>query len=511
MDMEDYARADLLSARALERAPESANAFLARAEVLQARESLVEALIAAEEAVRRKPGSKEAIGAAARLRFLVLGEATPGWRDYRNLFARKLSAPNCVAPDVDLSQSAFASADFTSAVLDRAQFISLVGVVDFSHAKLSGARFDKAGTRNAVGKRNSVSKFKADFINAILSRATFIGANIDAADFSGADLRDANFTGVTMEGVRFKGARLDGANFSNAQFYTTAFDGSDLGAADFSGAEAVNISWRGVDMSKATFSGADLKGGIVDCATKLPAGVDPEREGLFNIDSSCAASGSRRYRDMKWPMFLRLRDFDLAGADFSNNVFSNSELDNANLRGANFSGSTGSVSFFGADLTEAKFRGARLQTQFADMKRYDGAVGAAPRLERTDFSGAFLSASDFINDPNVASRFSVELSTAIFDGAELSCKAPFWRKEIGHFEDLGAQAQFGEAAESHLVLLKGWRQRAELARAALAAERDVVRYLAGRSASIVFDESCAEHLAAPAAASGPPLKGSAEN
>lgn len=498
-EAQDFERAEALARRAVAGNDGEPDANLMLAMALREREQFVEALAAAERALALDPGSLEARDEAERLRFLVRGEAAPGRRDYRKLYAKSLDARKCVAPRADFSDSAFGEADFSNAMLEGARFRRLVaGKASFNGARLAGARFDRAGVYGDFARSKGVYGFHADLTGADLRRASFAGAKFSSANFANADLRDADFTRATIQEAQFTGARIAGARFSGAKFYTTRMDRAQLGVADFSQAKAVNISWRGVDMRRAKLDGADLNGGIIDCETKLPREFALKGSGLIPEQPVCGRKAQNRdFSGLKWPMFLRLKGFDLKGADFSGGEFDDAEFQNANLSGADFSGAQGNAAFSGADLSGASFRGASIRPLFTAFTDYEKRDYSDAVLDGVDFSDAQLDATVFLTGEEKTPRFSIDLSTAIFERAHISCKAEMYRDGISDYDEAQKETPFwlkDASAEDRARWLAGLKRDAEAARNYLQAEGEVVRHLAERWPTIEFEGECFGYL-----------------
>lgn len=497
IDVLDVSRAEEIARRAAATFPEEALASLMLARALRERDQLDAALVAAEQAFTLDPGDIAVRDEAERLRFLVRGEATPGRRDYRELYAKKLDARNCQAPKADFSGSAFVEADFSGAMLDGARFRRLAADnATFDKASLIGARFDEAGTRTEFAWEKNISGFKATFIGANLRGSSFRKAEIDAGKFDDADLRDANFTDATIQGTQFKDAQLTGARFGGAEFYSAMFSGSRIGAADFSGARAVNVSWRGADLSRARLNGADLRGGVIDCATKTPRGFSIKGTGLIPETPTCQNEAQNRdFSDVEWPIFLRLGGFDLKGANFSGGVFDSSEFQNADLSGADFSEAKGDANYSGANLTGASFRGASIFGEFGASKTYRQEFFPAATISGADFTEAKITAENFIGEDEKEASFSVagDVADAIFEGAKLGCSSSM-RDEIEQYQRYRADpSQFRNYIEGWGEIL---RERSELAERYLAVEGGLVRGLAARWPTMIFDENCQAYFSA---------------
>ncbi|MEZ5920938.1 MAG: pentapeptide repeat-containing protein [Parvularculaceae bacterium] len=504
----DLERAENIARRAVARFSGESDAHLMLAKALHEEGKLAEALDAAVQAAALDPISVDAVDEFERLRFLVRGEATPGRRDYRNLYAKKLSAPNCVAPRADFSDSAFGEADFSGARLESNRFRGLVsGKTSFRGAHLSGARFDEAGKYSEFASSKRVHGFAADFSKADLRRASFSKAEFSSADFDGADLSNADFTTSTIEKATFAGARLSGSRFSGTKFYSTSMDNASLGTADFSNAEVVNVSWRGVDMRRAKFDGADLRGGVIDCKTKLPRGFVLKGSGVIPEQAVCGGKKqSRDFSKIKWRRMLNVQGFNLASADFSGGDFFDAAFQNANLAGADFSDTEGIAYFSGADLSHASFRNASILPVVAADWYFLGRAFGDAKLDGTDFSGALLTASAFLSRDDRVRRFTVDLSTAIFDGAELHCLSDSYRAVINRYEKLlnSPEESSGAKAGVRATILGIEKRNADEAHAYLAAEGEVVRFLAARWQTLRLDEACKSYLNAAASPGGAP-------
>lgn len=490
-DVNDFERAEALARRAVMGFADESIASLMLAKALREREKLDEALIAAERAHALDPGDIDAQDIAERLRFVVRGETTPGRRDYRVIYAKKLDARKCVAPKADFSDSAFGEADFSDASLIGARFKGVVAEkILFNGAKLPGARFDRAGKGGEFARSKRVNGFNAEFNAADLRATSFSKAYFSTADFSSADLRDSDFSGATVQAADFTGARLSGARFPGVKFYGTKMDHALLGDADFAGSSAVNISWRGADLRLAGLAGADLAGGIIDCESKLPRGFSMKGSGLIPEKPVCGRkSQSRDFSGVKWPMFLRLQGFDLERADFSDGEFDDGEFQNADLTGADFSETKGYAIFSGADLSGASFRKASMRAKFAPFTDVDGRSFASANLRDTDFSGARMEADTFLSSDGVGIRFDLDLSTAKFAGAHLICEADRHRRQISDLAEFDANPQEPKYGRKNWgVVLK---RRADQSVAYLEAEGALIRFIADKWPTATFGPECA--------------------
>lgn len=95
----------------------------------------------------------------------------------------------------------------------------------------------------------------ADFTEANLRGALFVGTNLEGISFEGADLRDANFRLANLTNASLYGADAAGADFADATLESGEFKEANLSGAEFNGAVM-----KGGDFSRADLSGASLRG-----------------------------------------------------------------------------------------------------------------------------------------------------------------------------------------------------------------------------------------------------------
>lgn len=77
----------------------------------------------------------------------------------------------------------------------------------------------------------------ATFASAILVEVIFNKARLANADFSNANLRDAQFIGADLTNVNLQGANLEGADFQNAVLQGADLRDCDLSTANLTGAD----------------------------------------------------------------------------------------------------------------------------------------------------------------------------------------------------------------------------------------------------------------------------------
>jgi len=76
---------------------------------------------------------------------------------------------------------------------------------------------------------------------------------------------------------------------SEGNFDDANFDRADLTECEFTRASFRNAGFRQTDLGDAYFENSDLTGAKYDCATKFPVDFDPTKEGMVNVEVSCAA------------------------------------------------------------------------------------------------------------------------------------------------------------------------------------------------------------------------------
>lgn len=130
--------------------------------------------------------------------------------------------------------------------------------------------------RIMVGARMTNSVFhRADFSDAVLTRADASGSQFDAANFTAADLTgvnlvdarcpDAIFERTMLRQADARRASFRGANFVRADVTSVNFDGADIAGADLRRAEGLTQ--------------AQLDGACGDDRTRVPRGLRVHRCG----------------------------------------------------------------------------------------------------------------------------------------------------------------------------------------------------------------------------------------
>lgn len=114
-------------------------------------------------------------------------------------------------------------------VFDRLEFNN----VDLSGAELRDASFYRSDLSGSIFEK--VKAFRAKFVNAVLTGASFPEADLREADMTKANLSEADLATADLRRARLFGANLRGADLSGAKL-----EGADLSGADLTGATWTN-------------------------------------------------------------------------------------------------------------------------------------------------------------------------------------------------------------------------------------------------------------------------------
>jgi len=342
------------------------------------------------------------------------------------------------------------------------------------------------------------------FTRAQLNGADLSGARILSSDLDGAVLDDAILIGAALDDTRMARARAPRVTAREASFarllataadFTDAdFTGADLsfadlraarfGAAVFTRARLLNADLRGADLSRARLTGAALAGARVDCATRLPAGFDPDAHLLAPLDL-CGGRFSLDYRG-KSLEGMSFRDLDLRGALLQGAAVAGADFTGANLDGADVSGVDGfGPRFAPASAREAIFDNAR--------GRLDGLL--ASDLRNARLSGAPGGTLELVVGPtgprlDGASLTRVRL-TLVSSGAAQEGGAR--SSQEGGARDAGLRSLLRAQIEDSVIVCAGSGSGARARTAQEAAEQAETLDLARRLAAapgVSLHESC---------------------
>jgi uncharacterized protein YjbI with pentapeptide repeats len=220
-------------------------------------------------------------------RVLVAGKVDFASRRLDSLWSNVI-----VLPGVDLKGNNQASAALdkagTQSVSLRARHLEravLIGAslpnVDFSAAKLQGARLEFADLRGAQfdcasaepSWRAGIPELEGRFVDTTngpcsqLQGASFLDARLQGASFDGASLEGANFNWAHLEGASLKDAHAQGAWFVRAKLQCAFVPVADLRAADFTEADLEAAWLAGAKLQGARFVSAELAGATLEPST----------------------------------------------------------------------------------------------------------------------------------------------------------------------------------------------------------------------------------------------------
>jgi len=426
-----------------------------------------------KEALSIDPENLAAKRGIARTRLFTDGSFTEGVADYRNLEAEVLSISEGNAKSVDLSGSVLSEIDMAGAVIGRLNLMgATVSRVDFPGAVLRGAVFE------GLDMRRGASFSAADLTGAVFRDVTIM----PDPDFSGANLTDADF----------RGADLYGANFANVRFGKARLDGSRMRNAVFTGA----------DLSNVELDEAELRAARIDCATRLPEGVDIRESLLVPVEVACnGVPQNRDFSGQAWE-YSDFSGLALRNASFRKADLTGAEFYSSDLSDSDFSETEGYAAFGGADLSGASFRNSEVRSHFYINAYEVQDTGNLPPavLQKTDFSGSTLVSRSFV-DGYVPQGIAVDISEAIFDGAAIECDSEWKLHHIKRFEDgpdIRISVHEYETEEEYQALYDEmyiWeKDRYDDAVAWVEAEGELIRALYDMQPDMTFGEECQVYL-----------------
>ena len=159
-----------------------------------------------------------------------------------NLVGRNLKGLDLTG--IDLLEAQLDGADATGATLANADVVraSMLGML------LTGANLDQANVTNSV------------LGSAVLREVTGVGLDASRSDVSKADFTDAVLTGATFAGADATGAVFANARLGGADLSVATFSKADLSGADLTNAVLRRANLKGADLKGVVLTGADLTG-----------------------------------------------------------------------------------------------------------------------------------------------------------------------------------------------------------------------------------------------------------
>ena len=246
--------------------------------------------------------------------------------------------------NAEFDRTTFVDCSFVGAALDGASLVRAV----MENCDFTGASLIKVDAREAVFRTAQIMSYAGNQVEAKASLSlSFEGATIEESSFKGARLNNASMVNVRATNVDFREANLEGARFDNCTLAGSDFSGAKIQGADFSqsaDAREVLSEWA---QSVATMHQKLSKDELADAVTRHEAWL-----------KSGGKEGARlvlRATDMS---HARLDGRDLSGSDLRDcrldfASFKNARLIAADLRGCSFSKT---------DLSHADLRAAQVES-----------------------------------------------------------------------------------------------------------------------------------------------------
>ncbi|WP_051356458.1 DUF2169 family type VI secretion system accessory protein [Azorhizobium doebereinerae] len=333
----------------------------------------------------------------------VLDAAAP--RLAAGLAALRLNAPQAAYPQEAMSPHVARS--FGDIVLAEARAGLDLRGRDLAGANLAGADLSGLDLTGAFLEKANLAN--ARLAGAILVEAALSEARLDHTDLTGADLTGANLCGVDAPAVRLAGARLDGTRLIRARM-----PGAMLRGAMLRGVQALEVVLDGADLSEARLDEVLVLKGALAGAVLAQARL---RQCLFLQADMTGVDASGAFLDRCALTAVQARGFKAPQADLRGSTFIGGTL----LAEADFSGALASdCSFFGADLTGARFPHAVLDRAVFGEAKLAGADFRLASLRRAFLDAAVLPDADFIGAQMMEAQLHrADLARATLRGANL--------------------------------------------------------------------------------------------
>ncbi len=194
-----------------------------------------------------------------------LHQATLSQAKFTNAQARQADFTAVQAEAAGFQQADLSQADFSGAALAKADFTKAqLPSASFEQAKGQAAKFQHADLSRSTAALGTVLP-GADFQAADLSRACWIGADINHGLFASAKLDAGNFSRCKLQGSVLTGSTAREATFDKADLTGAMLDGvnlfqGSLRKARLSGISARRANCYGADFYRATMAHANLDG-----------------------------------------------------------------------------------------------------------------------------------------------------------------------------------------------------------------------------------------------------------
>lgn len=254
--------------------------------------------------------------------------------------------------------------------------------VDLAYLDLSGLKLAGA---NLVGTILTFANLsRADLSGADLSAAILADANLSGANCSGAKLANADLVHANVSGTNFGGANLSGAdlsladgkatNFERAVAASAKFISANLEVAKFKGAVLTDAELTESRLPKADFENANLQGASLELSDASDA--------VF-VNANCKLLKAGRGANLSRAKFI--------GAKAPQAAFQGSRLDGADFKDADLT----RAFFDGASLAGVNLAGVKAPEARFDHTTLKGATVSRAHLLKASFENANLTDTDF--------------------------------------------------------------------------------------------------------------------
>jgi uncharacterized protein YjbI with pentapeptide repeats len=358
----------------------------------------------------------------------VTFEMTPSWLPSRERYANItiLSTDENVNQIWDLAQSTNTQGNINSYTLnqlnagtymveiDRLGFNKMIYQVSLNPENSNVDIHANLMLNNLAHARldlSAVELNRQDFIEAIESQISFVGAQLN-----GINLKDIDLSGLALNlsDVNFSNANLIGANLSGLTLENGEFFGANLKEARLIGTILSNANFSSANLNKAVFASDSLDLNIAPCEYPNPS------EDVASLDSVYFAQANLTEAKMKG---VNLEDADLTSA-----LLINADLENACLRDVNLTSSN----LEGTDFRRANLLRAEMLSAILKETKLEGANLLQASLANTiiinssfnciDWPLVLGNRNDVCEDgwePNNSSNTSVDIMAGSFIGLSL--------------------------------------------------------------------------------------------
>lgn len=183
-----------------------------------------------------------------------------------NLDSCNLFEATFQGPDTIISNSSFASASMSYAILDKCTALN----VDFSNATMKFVSLSDAslaGCDFTSANLSSASVDGVDLTGACLASANLYGTVLIHSNLTKADLTGANLLLANLDSIQIPGAALTNSTLNNQDLTTAIIDSQ----TNFTGASMQKVRLNNCSLKNVTFTHADLTGALLDGSNLIGA------------------------------------------------------------------------------------------------------------------------------------------------------------------------------------------------------------------------------------------------